>query len=536
MSRLDVLKHEGNQMVENKDMDDFLDFVRNQLGESPWVPLYKNLDKNDQTEDGTIFSCLVAPEYTEKAMEGYGWDLPIGHGTPSIVTSGNDIWYEQNPSNFLPLVIRREFHGTRNSYKEILQELVLYLNLYHDTNNKKYVVDDENGVEIDVIKYSDDEIVIHKSFLSAFMSARQLNLLLFFEKSRHKKTDQQSPDEHVNEANISYTRFWDNSYVDGFITFTGVLGKKLINCTPISKENCSPFTLEKEYESFIIQGDSYKSVKNSCNPSLLANNFGGNTNAPHYLTPVYFDKSVLQKYFSSPSEYEVQDSVIYKHGFWRLRFDNNSSRHVCVFLGDLGRDIPYTEQTYWKSFNIPPEGREMSRTYFERSILGTFANAQNPDLIFKSFFESFQEKWLKKQGWPLFLPLLEADKHCFKALHSLTKNEYPEFDSQILSLVKITIDSINVKELKKHTTTEELKPIKRLAEFLNDHGIEFDVVRFLGGLQAVRSTGVAHRRGSNYAEAIDRLGINDDELIQAFDNILKQMTDLLIEVDQKLLK
>ena len=29
------------------DMDDFIDFVKNKLGESIWVPLYKNLNKED---------------------------------------------------------------------------------------------------------------------------------------------------------------------------------------------------------------------------------------------------------------------------------------------------------------------------------------------------------------------------------------------------------------------------------------------------------------------------------------------------------
>src|SRR5690606_37990265 len=137
-----------------------------------------------------------------------------------------------------------------------------------------------------------------------------------------------------------------------------------------------------------------------------------------------------------------------KHGYWHLRFDNNSSEQICVFLGDLGRDIPHSEQVYWKSFNISPEGKSMSKTYFERSMLGAFADAESPDLVFKSVFERFQADWLKSKGWQLFLPLVEADKHCFKTLHSLTKNEQSEFDSQILSLVKITIDSINVKEIK----------------------------------------------------------------------------------------
>lgn len=527
----------GGTMKAPRDMDDFLASIRNELGEGSWVPLYKDLNKEDKSQDGSLYSCLVSPEDTSKAMEGYGWDLLPGCGGPSIVRSGKDnVWYEPNSSEYLPLVIYREFHGTRSSYREVLQELVLYLELYHDKENSKFIIDDNNGTEIDVIKYSDYEILIRKPFLAAFMSARQMNLLLFFENSRHKTSDERFSDEHVNEPLLSYTRFWDSSYVDGYSTFTRVLGKKLFCCKPREEKYYVPLNLEKEYESFIINGDAYDKILHSCDPSLLADYFGKNKGAPHYLTPVFFEKSVLQKYFCSSTEYEVQDSAIHKHGYWRLRFDNNSPDHVCVFLGDLGRDIPYSEQGYWKSFNLPPEGRAMSKTYFKRSMLGAFADAESPDLVFKSVFERFQDKWLKSKGWQLFLPLAEADEHCFKTLHSLTKNEQSEFDSQILSLVKITIDSINVKELKKHVSIAESGSIKLLVAFLYNGGVKFDAATFLGGLQGVRSTGVAHRRGSKYEKTIARLGIEDDKLAAAFDAILVKMTSFFIEIEQAFLE
>lgn len=513
------------------DMDDFLQFVRDELGEGVWVPLYKNLNKDDMSEDGSLYSCLVSPDQTEQAMERYGWDLLPGDGGPSIVSSGSEnIWYESNCSKYTPLVIYRDFYGRREPYREILQELVLYLDLYHDPVSCKYVVDDDNGVEIDVIKYSGKETVIRSSFLRAFMSAKQMNLLLFFESSRHKNGTERRGDEHVNEPYISFTRFWDRSYVKGFDTFTRVLGKKLFLCLPRTEKNYSPFKTERDYESFIIEGDAHDNRTYSSDPSQLSDYFGKNQGTPHYLTPVYFDKAVLQKYFGASSEYEVQDSVIYKHGYWRLRFDNNSPEHVCVFLGDLGRDIPHSEAVYWRSFNLPPEERVMSGTYFKRSIMGNFADAESPDLVFKSEFERFQSQWLEQKGWSLFLPLVEADKHCFKTLHSLTKNEQSEFDSQVLSLVKITIDSINVKELREHVSIDEGGSIKLLSAYLKSGGVEFDAASFFGGLQGVRSTGVAHRRGSNYEKTTERLGIDDDALIEAFDHILEQAIELLREI------
>ncbi|WDM40563.1 hypothetical protein KNV99_04665 [Acinetobacter nosocomialis] len=259
-----------------------------------------------------------------------------------------------------------------------------------------------------------------------------------------------------------------------------MLGKKLFYCLPREEKNYKPLN-GKDFESFIIDGDSHDKIVHTCDPSMLSDYFGKNEGAPHYLTPVYFDKAVLQKYYSSSAEYEIQDSSIHKYGYWYLRFDNNSSGHVCVFLGDLGNDLPHSEQVYWKSFNISPNGKKLSKTYFERSMLGTWSDPESPDLVFKSVFNQFQETWLKTKGWQLFLSLHPTDKHCFHTLHSLTKNEQSEFDSQILALVKITIDSINVKELKKLVLIgEDAKSIKLLTEYLHQGELNLMLQPFWG--------------------------------------------------------
>ena len=43
-------------MVKGKDQDDFLEFVYNELGETSWIPLYKNLNSDDKANDGTLYS------------------------------------------------------------------------------------------------------------------------------------------------------------------------------------------------------------------------------------------------------------------------------------------------------------------------------------------------------------------------------------------------------------------------------------------------------------------------------------------------
>lgn len=83
------------------EVSSFLGFIKNEFGEGPWITLYKNLNKEDKSGDGALFSCLAPVDITESAMENYGWDLGLGDGGPSIVTSGrNQVWYESETSDF----------------------------------------------------------------------------------------------------------------------------------------------------------------------------------------------------------------------------------------------------------------------------------------------------------------------------------------------------------------------------------------------------------------------------------------------------
>ena len=99
------------------------------------------------------------------------------------------------------------------------------------------------------------------------------------------------------------------------------------------------------------------SIKYSCNPDGLANNFGKNPDSPNYLTPIFFRREVLTKYYAHSERYSVEDGYLRCQGIWGLQLDNNHNDYIIVFLGDLGRDLPSEEQMYWRSQNIPPEGK-----------------------------------------------------------------------------------------------------------------------------------------------------------------------------------
>ncbi len=239
----------------------------------------------------------------------------------------------------------------------------------------------------------------------------------------------------------------------------------------------------------------------SSDPAELDNSFAINPDNYYYLTPIFFRKEVLNKYYSQPQKYKVSDGYLWCGDLWALRMDNNHPEYIVVWLGDLGKDLPYREQIYWKTFNLPPEGG-VSKTCYTRHIMGEFAEPESPDLRFKQELSEFKKRWEKKHGWSLFLELDQKDQHHLTALHVPTTEDQAEFDNQVLSLTKILVDSLNEAELMKRISgaTDCAKGIDKLQMFFQESNIrEGDsVVSFLRDLQALRSTGVGHRKGKKY--------------------------------------
>lgn len=112
----------------------------------------------------------------------------------------------------------------------------------------------------------------------------------------------------------------------------------------------------------------------------------------------------------------------------------------------------------------------------------------------------------------------------------MLRNEQSEFDAQILAITKVTIDSINVKELRKllKITDNEIKSIALVEALLATMNV-MDADKhttLLRGIQSVRSTGVAHRKGTEYDKAIARIDINENNYRVEFDQILFGIVEL----------
>ncbi len=79
-----------------------------------------------------------------------------------------------------------------------------------------------------------------------------------------------------------------------------------------------------------------------------------------------------------------------------------------------------------------------------------------------------------KFSWYLFKPLRSADTHYFSSLRIPLSDNALEFEHQVIALSKITIESINEKEIEKDlkTSVKKLRGINKLEAFLNEKRVK----------------------------------------------------------------
>ena len=248
-----------------------------------------------------------------------------------------------------------------------------------------------------------------------------------------------------------------------------LLGRKVLKAPPRAKAGVWPFDKRKGtfYEFIIGENTDGEPAMHTCDPERLNNYFGKNPGAPHYLTPVYFRREVLKRYYEQPEKYSIEDGYVYCRGLWRLQLDNDHPEHVMVFLGDLGR-LHESERSYWRTFNVAPTG-DPSRTLITRAFRGECADPEASDLRFKSAYGRFNTKWRERFGWALFKEPEPDDAHVLQRLRVPLDESQPEFENQVMGLAKVLVDALNENEIQKQlpSKVKDEKGISKLERWMS---------------------------------------------------------------------
>lgn len=511
-------------------------------GNERWTTIYQS--GNRAETEVSLFACLIPVELCAKSLSKPSWDLQIGRGGPGFMTewqgSERVTSYRRmgEQGNIEPIAIVRHFYHGRLDHVEISEDLRLLFNLYEEKARGLFYEVEEDGSEVEVIRILPGKVKVRTTLLRRYIAARQLALMLQINSAVWGELEKGAPLPKLpEERQVSTDRLCYHFYsdiIDHDRAFSRLLGKKVIFPPDRSECGIPPFEAPKEYIDFVIAEDERgRTVEHTCNPDALSNSFGANPGAPHYLTPVFFKREVLRKYYENSDRYEVQDGIVACHGLWYLRLDNNHPGHVVVFLGDLGRDIPTTEQRHWRSYNIKPEERGLSETAVRRSFLGEFADAESVEHSFKWVYAAINKPWVTAFGWPLFRDLHTDDRHVLISLRLPLANTADEFDSQMLDLAKLLVDSLNEEAIVATLATppkKDDKGIAKLEQLLRQSGYpntDRDMV-LLRTVQGVRSRGVAHRKSSDYDLA--QAGLDPDDYHKSFHQLLERCTQMLSDL------
>lgn len=488
------------------------------LGTGAWTTVYES---STAGRDVGIYCALSLPSRREQALGDGGWDISITDGGPGFSQSWPDgvetTTYHASGGTregVEPLVLVRHFHGVAEDTVELDQQFRLFHNLRFDAATGNYYKMNNDGTQTLAIQIDGKKVSVRTSLLKQYIAARQVDLLLFIDSRAFVNEDVGLPERiDLDEPNTVGFRYYGDLMGDRRY-FTRFLATKVVTPGPIETSGIWPFDdTDENYPEFIIGEDEHgKSISFTCEPDKLANYFGKNPDAPHYLTPVHFRKDVLQKYYSQPELYSVSDGRLSCAGLWGVQIDNDHEDRVVVFLGDLGRDLPSAERDYWRSFMIAPD-TSISETNFKRSFLAVGTDAVAADLRFRRLYNSVNIAWSEQFGWPLFREPKESDVFMIDQVRLALNDSQDEFEEAVRLLAKLLCDSINEKGVQKAlpTTVANEKGISKLERLLTERGyphIERDI-GFLRRVQELRSRTAAHLKGSDYEKVLTKnIGAN----------------------------
>lgn len=474
-----------------------------------WIKIYNKNYLKDEESYG-IYCSLIKNNFINNYRYQYNWPINYGYEGKSNVY-GDNTYKTYDNDELEPFMFDRNFNikDRDEKYIDISEEFILYFKLFEDIKDKQnriyYFVNDYGELD-EVLVIASNQVKIKLKYLREYITMRDMYFCISFDfMILLNKIDEDWQIEYIENDFKSDEYYYNHLIRYHFDSYQSwIMGNYFINPYE-TKGNYLEFDKEK-YEDFITGIDDE------------GNNIFENplTASKAHFTLTYFKKEVLNKYYNNPNEYEI-DGFSISNKFFRLKIDNNLENIVPVFLTDL-RILPHSEQLHWKQYNIAIEDKfKISQAFHNTMILGNWHQKSNTvDLVFKEEYSKFNKRWLEKYGWNLYKPLAEEDEYLFKALHLITENNIKSFCEQTLTIVKITIDRINEKEISKGLIIEpNIKGITKFQKFLESKDVTVpDLFEFLRHLQSLRSGLIAHtfsKANKDCKKAMDYFKINEKD-------------------------
>jgi hypothetical protein len=289
-----------------------------------------------------------------------------------------------------PLIFSRSFDGFEGEkqYFQLSQKFEHVFDLHYVRHKKAFCKLDENGdvqsvVQINNIEDSDPKfpgtvIFASRKILDEYLLSSRAVALRAFDFTRLDRRFH-GWGEQRNETKCENGEFGYRLTIEAGVGsyLRGVQVVRPLETTSQFHHRLTHRHEGKKYQSFITWDWKNKIITDvSCAPGATANYFT-KSNLPFETSPVFFRPDVLQRYKSDPKKYTLRERSIDCRGGWSLKtFDINEVGQVHTYIVYL-RDLPHSEQLYWKAFNERPKA-SISKRAQTTDFEGQFHLDYNP--------------------------------------------------------------------------------------------------------------------------------------------------------------
>ncbi len=391
------------------------------------------------------------------------WDGAPYDSAASYVYGGGreDVWVERGDSSrfsdasdgITQMVFIRTFEGAKDDrdYFELNQEYTHLTGIHWRPEHDAFVRYDRNGDIDPIVSATHDRekkvtlVSFKKGPLEDYLAATDSSIIRRFDFTLLRRGSfsrwSDNPENSIEEDE----NFFYRQKVDGNAAYTN--GRQII---PLSRAREDVFKQKKanffgeevqEYAEFIIYDWRNEVITRvSTDPQDTTNYFQAENNSlPFELSPAFFRPDVLLKYKADRDKYTIDEREISCRASWHLRaYDINEAGQVHAYICYL-RNLPYSEQQYWASFNEEPKAG-ISERAITTDFRGEFTDIISPlSRVLRKMNE-----WHQKEV--LWWSLKEDD--LLKQVNLPITSNKDEWAEAFMGLSKLIIEGFKVKPIR----------------------------------------------------------------------------------------
>ena len=452
------------------------------------------------------------------SIASYAW----GSSQEGIwVDRGMRAWGAKTLEGARQLVFGRTFEGWTEhdkTYFEILQEYAHLTGIHWRSELRAYCRFDEQGDIDHVVSITSKEhgqgvtlVSFTRESLERYLATTDSALIRMFDFTLLRRNSFSGwPDGAENIFNESDDFFYRQKIATGHAAYTrGVQIVRPVLPKPdifASMKGDWSGRRNKQYVEFIAYDWRNKRVRKiSTAPGATTNYFETEGNSlPFELSPAFFRPEVLLKYKGDRDKYTIESRDIRCRASWSLRgYDVNEAGQLHAYICDL-RDLPYSEQLHWLSYNEPPKA-SISERALVNDFKGEFFLHADPlqDVL------SIIRRWVEKnvQWWKL------REKSLLERLSTPRTASRDEWAEAFMDLSKLIVEGFEVQFIRAKlaganlTFEKDDKSLELIEKLMAGHSKSTGVQRLEGlrTVQAIRSKAKGHSGSSRAKLAQDAL-------------------------------